>query len=71
MIRGLSVIPIFVQLLYNEIENIQRVAAGVRSRVLGAYRHCFEASLCKNGIVNVFQILFSYASKQALGTGLA
>ena len=27
--RGLSVIPIFVQLLYNEIENIQRVAAGV------------------------------------------
>ena len=26
---GLSVIPIFVQLLYNEIENIQRVAAGV------------------------------------------
>jgi len=29
IIRGLSVIPIFVQLLYNEIENIQRVAAGV------------------------------------------
>ena len=29
VIRGLSVIPIFVQLLYNEIENIQRVAAGV------------------------------------------
>ena len=29
LIRGLSVIPIFVQLLYNEIENIQRVAAGV------------------------------------------
>ena len=29
IIRGLSVIPIFVQLLYNQIENIQRVAAGV------------------------------------------
>merc|ERR1719189_1265798 len=29
IIQGLSVIPIFVQLLYNEIENIQRVAAGV------------------------------------------
>merc|ERR1711863_152863 len=29
IIRGLSVIPIFVQLLYNEIENVQRVAAGV------------------------------------------
>merc|ERR1719464_2525200 len=29
IIRGLSVIPIFVQLIYNEIENIQRVAAGV------------------------------------------
>merc|ERR1712002_1190940 len=29
IIRGLSVIPIFVQLLYNEIENIQRVSAGV------------------------------------------
>merc|ERR1712227_297285 len=29
IVRGLSVIPIFVQLLYNEIENIQRVAAGV------------------------------------------
>merc|ERR1719384_1618343 len=29
IIRGLSVIPIFVQLLYNEIEKIQRVAAGV------------------------------------------
>merc|ERR1719244_283657 len=29
LIRGMSVIPIFVQLLYNEIENIQRVAAGV------------------------------------------
>jgi len=29
IIRGLSVIPIFVQLLYHEIENIQRVAAGV------------------------------------------
>merc|ERR1719216_285978 len=29
IIRGLSVIPIFVQLLYNEIENIRRVAAGV------------------------------------------
>ncbi len=24
IIRGLSVIPIFVQLLYNEIENVQR-----------------------------------------------
>merc|ERR1719211_464254 len=29
IIRGLSVIPIFVQLLYDEMENIQRVAAGV------------------------------------------
>lgn len=29
IIRGLNVIPIFVQLLYNEIENIERVAAGV------------------------------------------
>ncbi|KAL7636200.1 UNVERIFIED_CONTAM: hypothetical protein RMT77_012957 [Armadillidium vulgare] len=29
IIRQLSVIPIFVQLLYNDIENIQRVAAGV------------------------------------------
>jgi len=29
IIRGLTVIPIFVQLLYDEIENIQRVAAGV------------------------------------------
>ncbi len=29
IIRGLSVIPIFVQLLYNEIDNIQRVSAGV------------------------------------------
>jgi len=29
VIRSLSVIPIFVQLLYNEIENVQRVAAGV------------------------------------------
>ena len=29
IIRGLSVVPVFVQLLYNEIENIQRVAAGV------------------------------------------
>merc|ERR1711971_12254 len=29
IIRGLSIIPIFVQLLYNEFENIQRVAAGV------------------------------------------
>lgn len=29
VIRGLNVIPIFVQLLYNEIENIERVAAGV------------------------------------------
>ena len=29
IIRGLSVIPIFVQLLYNKIENIQKVAAGV------------------------------------------
>lgn len=29
IIRGLSVIPVFVQLLYSEIENIQRVAAGV------------------------------------------
>jgi len=29
IIRGLSVVPIFVQLLYNEIENVQRVAAGV------------------------------------------
>ncbi|XP_067118253.1 armadillo segment polarity protein-like [Centruroides vittatus] len=29
IIRGLNVIRVFVQLLYNEIENIQRVAAGV------------------------------------------
>ncbi|XP_049790665.1 armadillo segment polarity protein isoform X1 [Schistocerca nitens] len=29
IIRGQMVIPIFVQLLFNEIENIQRVAAGV------------------------------------------
>ncbi len=29
VVRGLSVVPIFVQLLYNEIENVQRVAAGV------------------------------------------
>ncbi|XP_076679634.1 armadillo isoform X1 [Andrena cerasifolii] len=29
IIRSQSVIPIFVQLLFNEIENIQRVAAGV------------------------------------------
>ncbi|KAF2366662.1 Armadillo [Trinorchestia longiramus] len=29
IIRSLNVIPIFVQLLYNEIENIERVAAGV------------------------------------------
>lgn len=29
LIRSQSVIPIFVQLLFNEIENIQRVAAGV------------------------------------------
>jgi len=29
IIRGLNVVAIFVQLLYNEIENIQRVAAGV------------------------------------------
>ena len=29
IIRGMSVIPIFVQLLYNEIENIQRVSAEV------------------------------------------
>ncbi|XP_024082640.1 armadillo segment polarity protein-like isoform X2 [Cimex lectularius] len=29
IIRGQHVIPIFVQLLFNEIENIQRVAAGV------------------------------------------
>ncbi|XP_071447482.1 armadillo segment polarity protein isoform X2 [Hetaerina americana] len=29
VIRGQLVIPIFVQLLFNEIENIQRVAAGV------------------------------------------
>ena len=29
IIRGLKVIPVFVVLLYNEIENIQRVAAGV------------------------------------------
>lgn len=29
IIRGLLVIPIFVQLLFNDIENIQRVAAGV------------------------------------------
>merc|ERR1740116_681116 len=36
IIRGLSVIPIFVQLLYNEIENIQRVAAGVLCELAGA-----------------------------------
>ena len=29
LLFSLSVIPIFVQLLYNEIENVQRVAAGV------------------------------------------
>lgn len=29
VIRSLSVIPTFVQLLYNEVENIQRVAVGV------------------------------------------
>lgn len=29
VIRGLNCIPLFVQLLYNPIENIQRVAAGV------------------------------------------
>ncbi|GAB6019679.1 hypothetical protein CHUAL_001235 [Chamberlinius hualienensis] len=29
IIRSLNAIPVFVQLLYNEIENIQRVAAGV------------------------------------------
>lgn len=29
IIRSQHVIPIFVQLLFNEIENIQRVAAGV------------------------------------------
>lgn len=29
IIRSRNVIPIFVQLLFNEIENIQRVAAGV------------------------------------------
>lgn len=29
IIRGQLVIPIFVQLLFHEIENIQRVAAGV------------------------------------------
>ncbi|CAN8024121.1 unnamed protein product [Ixodes persulcatus] len=29
IIRGLNVIPVFVQLLYSDIENIQRVAAGV------------------------------------------
>lgn len=29
IIRQQSVIPIFVQLLFNDIENIQRVAAGV------------------------------------------
>ena len=29
IIRGHSIIPIFVGLLFNEIENIQRVAAGV------------------------------------------
>ncbi len=29
IIRGHSVIPIFVGLLFNQIENIQRVAAGV------------------------------------------
>lgn len=29
IVRSQNVIPIFVQLLFNEIENIQRVAAGV------------------------------------------
>ncbi|XP_076351085.1 armadillo segment polarity protein-like isoform X4 [Tachypleus tridentatus] len=29
IIRGLQVIPVFVQLLYSEIENVQRVGAGV------------------------------------------
>lgn len=29
IIRGQMVIPIFIQLLFDEIENIQRVAAGV------------------------------------------
>nr|AAG35511.1 PRO2286 [Homo sapiens] len=29
VIRGLNTIPLFVQLLYSPIENIQRVAAGV------------------------------------------
>lgn len=29
IIRAQNVIPVFVQLLFNEIENIQRVAAGV------------------------------------------
>lgn len=29
IIRGLQVIPVFVQLLYHDIENIQRVSAGV------------------------------------------
>jgi len=29
VIRGLSCIPLFVQLLYSPIENVQRVAAGV------------------------------------------
>jgi catenin beta 1 len=29
VIRGLNVIPTFVQLLYSEVENIQRVAVGV------------------------------------------
>merc|ERR1719378_825948 len=33
IIRGFFGIPIFVQLLYNEIENIQRVAAGVLCEV--------------------------------------
>lgn len=29
VVRSLNVVPVFVQLLYNEIENVQRVAAGV------------------------------------------
>lgn len=29
IIRQQNVIPVFVQLLFNEVENIQRVAAGV------------------------------------------
>lgn len=32
-IRGLGVIPIFVQLLYSEIDNIQRVAVGVLNEI--------------------------------------